>query len=142
MLPGRIPKLRFSLKNVFVLMLGIAIGFALNKWPVPHVSNIAPVWNVLGLNLSEEPRSTFDGSKTRYRGGMHVVSVQPNSAAAREGILPGDITVGIGKWETASATDVDYVIAHLNRSQTGKLKFYVLRGQNILYGHLDVVAAR
>jgi serine protease Do len=142
MLPGRIRKLSFSLKSLFVLMLGIAIGFALNKWPVPHVSNNAQVWNVLGPNLSEEPHGTFDGSKTRYRGGMHVDSVQSNSTAAKEGILPGDVIVSIGKWETASATDIEYVIARVNRSQMGKLKFYLLRGQNTLYGHLDVVAAR
>jgi len=133
-------RLRFSLKSLFILMLGIAIGFALDKWPVPHVSNTAP-GNVFGLQLSEEPSSTFVGSKARYRGGMHVDRVQPNSAAAKENILPGDIIVGIGKWETASAKDIDYVTSRLNRSQMGKLKFHVLRGQNILYSHLDVVAA-
>ena len=123
-------------------MLGIAIGFTLKNWPLPHLSTNMPVWNVLGLNLTEEPRSTFNSINTHYRGGMHVESVQPNSAAAKEGILPGDIIVGIGQWETASAKDIDYVIARVNRGQTGKVKFYVLRGQNMLYGHLDVVAAR
>ncbi len=32
MLFNRFPKLRFSLKSIFVLMLGIAIGFSLNLW--------------------------------------------------------------------------------------------------------------
>ena len=46
----------------------------------------ARVWDVFGLNLSEEPHTTFERRSTRYRGGMHVNSVRPNSPAAQEGI--------------------------------------------------------
>jgi serine protease Do len=97
-------------------------------------------WDVLGLNLSQEPRATFEHRSTRYRGGMHVDGVRPNSPAAQEGILPGDILVGMHKWETASTQDIQYIISRPNLVQMGKLKFYVLRGQNTLYGHLDVAA--
>jgi serine protease Do len=71
---------------------------------------------------------------------MHVDGVRPNSPAAQEGILPGDILVGMHKWETASSQDVQYIVSRPNLGQMGKLKFYVLRGQNTLYGHLDVAA--
>jgi serine protease Do len=98
------------------------------------------IWDVLGLNLSQEPRATFEHRSTRYRGGMHVDGVRPNSPAAQEGILPGDILVGMHKWETASPQDIQYIISRPNLVQLGKLKFYVLRGQNTLYGHLDVAA--
>jgi serine protease Do len=97
-------------------------------------------WDVLGLNLSQEPRGTFEHRSTRYRGGMHVDGVRPNSPAAQEGILPGDVLVGMHKWETASTQDIQYIISRPNLTQMGKLKFYVLRGQNTLYGHLDVAA--
>lgn len=100
----------------------------------------ARLWEVFGLNLSEEPRSTFDRRTTRYRGGMHVNTVRPNSPAAQEGILPGDILVGVHKWETASDQDIQYIVSRPNLEQLGKLKFYVLRGQNTLYGHLNVAA--
>src|SRR4051794_31044107 len=100
MSPARLRKLSFSLKSLFVLMLGIAIGFTLKNRPVPHLSTNTPISNILGLALSEEPRTTFNGSNARYRGGMHVESVEPNGPAAKEGILPGDIIVGIGQWET------------------------------------------
>jgi S1-C subfamily serine protease len=100
----------------------------------------AKVWEAIGLNLSQEPQTTFEHRSTRYRGGMHVDGVRPNSPAAQEGILPGDILVGMHKWETASAQDVQYIISQTKVSQSGKLKFYVLRGQNTLYGHLDVAA--
>jgi serine protease Do len=99
------------------------------------------VWDVLGLKLSEEPRSTFQRRSTRYRGGMHVEEVRPNSPAALEGIQPGDILVGMHKWETASEQDIQYIVSRPTLSQMGKLKFYVLRGQNTLYGHLNVAKA-
>ena len=62
------------------------------------------------------------------------------AAAAPHGILPGDILVGMHKWETASSQDVQYIVSRPNLGQMGKLKFYVLRGQNTLYGHLDVAS--
>jgi serine protease Do len=106
----------------------------------PTNSESSRTWDVLGLNLSQEPRATFEHRSTRYRGGMHVDGVRPNSPAAQEGILPGDILVGMHKWETASSQDIQYIISRPNLAQMGKLKFYVLRGQNTLYGHLDVAA--
>jgi serine protease Do len=44
------------------------------------------------------------------------------------------------RWETASTQDVQYIITRPNLADMGKLKFYVLRGQNTLYGHLNVTA--
>jgi serine protease Do len=98
------------------------------------------VWDLLGLDLSPEPRSTFDRRSTRYRGGMRVNGVRPNSPAAREGILPGDILVGMHKWETASDQDLQYIVSRPNLDQMGELKFYVLRGKTTLYGHINVAA--
>ncbi len=106
--------------------------------PPTLVGDAAQVWDILGLNLSPEPRSTFEHRSTRYRGGMHIDGVRPNSPAAEEGILPGDILVGMHKWETASPQDIEYIISRPNLAQLGNLKFYVLRGQNTLYGHLSV----
>lgn len=97
-------------------------------------------WEVFGLRLSEEPQSTFQRRNTRYRGGMRVESVRPNSPAALEGIQPGDILVGMHRWETASPQDIQYILSRPNFAEMGKIKFYVLRGQNTLYGHLNVAS--
>jgi serine protease Do len=98
------------------------------------------VWDVFGLRLSEEPHSTFQRRSTRYRGGMRVDAVRPNSPAALEGMQPGDILVGMHRWETSSEDDIKYIISRPNFADMGKIKFYVLRGQNTLYGHLNVAA--
>jgi len=96
------------------------------------------VWDILGLKLYEEPKNTFQRRSTKYRGGMHVAEVRPNSPAAQEGIMPGDILVGMHKWETASKQDVQYIVSQPVISQMGSLKFYVLRGKDTLYGHINV----
>ena len=44
-------------------------------------------------------------------------------------------------WETASAQDIDYIVTRPNLAEIGSMKFYVLRGKNMLYGHLDMAAA-
>ena len=71
---------------------------------------------------------------------MHVEEVRPDSPAANEGILPGDILVGMHTWETASAQDVQYIVTRPTLDQMGSMKFYVLRGQSTLFGHLNVAA--
>jgi serine protease Do len=103
-------------------------------------SDTADIWDTLGLRLTEEPRGTFQRRNSRYRGGMRVEAVRPKSPAALEGIMPGDILVGMHRWETASTQDIQYIITRPNLADMGKLKFYVLRGQNTLFGHLNVTA--
>jgi serine protease Do len=125
----------------------IVLDFSLAESKVtaarPAISEDASqVWELLGLQLTEEPRSTFQRRNSRYRGGMRVDNVRPNSPAAEEGILPGDILVGMHKWETSSEQDIQYIVSRPTLAQMGKLKFYVLRGQNTLYGHLSVAAKR
>jgi serine protease Do len=99
----------------------------------------AAVWNVFGLKLSEEPRSTFARRNTKYRGGMRVEDVRTDSPAARQGILAGDVLVGMHGWETASVQDIQYIVSRPELGEMGRMKFYLLRGQNTLYqGFLNV----
>jgi serine protease Do len=107
---------------------------------VASTNKPADAWSALGLRLTQEPRSTFQRRSTRYRGGMRVEAVRPDSPAAQEGIMAGDILVGMHRWETSSEEDIQYIVARPNLAEMGKLKFYVLRGQNTLYGHLNVAS--
>jgi serine protease Do len=125
----------------------LVLDLALAKQPAAAApQRIAPVnkpadaWTALGLRLTEEPTSTFKRRSTRYRGGMRVEAVRPDSPAAQEGIMAGDILVGMHRWETASEEDIQYIISRPNLADMGKIKFYVLRGQNTLYGHLNVAS--
>lgn len=104
-------------------------------------SNTKPkdaIWQVLGMQLKPEPRSTFSRRKTRYRGGMRIVRVRSNGPAAQQGIVAGDILVGMHRWETASEQDLRYIVSRSNNSSTGPMKFYLLRGDETLYGHISL----
>ncbi len=130
-------------RNGQTMMMDLALAESRATAIAPRIatsSDNEKVWDILGLKLYEEPRSTFQRRNTRYRGGMHVADVRPDSPAAQEGILPGDILVGMHKWETASDQDIKYIVSRPTLSQMGKLKFYVLRGESTLYGHINVAA--
>jgi S1-C subfamily serine protease len=105
-----------------------------------ELANCSKAWDVLGLELTEEPKSAFQKRSSRYRGGMRVVDVRSSSPAAEEGIRAGDILVGMHGWETASAQDIDYIVTRPNLAEIGSMKFYVLRGKSMLYGHLDLAS--
>jgi serine protease Do len=74
----------------------------------------------------------------RYRGGMKVMEVNPKGTAAQNGIRVGDILVGLHVWETINFDNINYVLDHRELPTFNPLKFYILRGQETLYGHLQV----
>ena len=100
-------------------------------------------WEALGLRLEQEPRDTFRSLKIPYRGGMRVVSVRPDSSAAKEGVRVGDVLVKMHRWTTASAKDIRIIVDHADSlAQVGKVKFYVVRGKDTFFGHLNVARSR
>jgi len=99
-------------------------------------------WNSLGLQLSRVDKPSAALARSRYRGGMRVVAVRPNSPAARNGIRRGDILVGLHIWETVNAENVSYVLEHPRFRTFNPLKFYILRGGETLFGHLRVNSVR
>jgi serine protease Do len=141
MFPTQLRKLRFGLRTVFVLIFGIAIGFAISKFSVPVSGNNSKALQLFGMNLSEEPSATFNRASIRYRGGMQVNSVRPHSPAAEQGIVPGDILVGLHHWETASNKGLSTLVSQPQIKRAGKIKFHILRGKDTLYGYLNVADA-
>jgi serine protease Do len=99
-------------------------------------------WEVLGLKLAAVSTDKLSAGQTRYRGGLRVTSVRPDSPAAKQGIQRGDILVGMHKWETISLDNVAYVLSRPDFAQLVPVKFYIVRGDETLYGHLTVAAQR
>ena len=95
-------------------------------------------WDVLGWNLIEEPKGDVPEAELalsrRHAGGGRAAR-QPGR---RRRHPPGDILVGMHGWETASAQDIDYIVTRPNLAEMGAMKFYVLRGKSMLYGHMNV----
>lgn len=95
-------------------------------------------WKTFGLRLAPLKSNEKSLVGPRYRGGLRVVGVRSKSGAAVNGIQKGDILVGLHIWETISFENVSYVVEHPQLNDFAPLKFYVLRGEETLWGHLPV----
>ncbi len=100
------------------------------------------IWEVLGMRLEPIAARQFRQNQSRYRGGLSVSEVKPDSAAARQGIRRGDVLVGMHVWETVSLDNVSYILNRPDFGEIEPLKFYILRGNETLYGHLPVSLQR
>jgi serine protease Do len=116
------------------LKLALVLGHA--SISERSVSELA--WDVFGIRLTPTASSTFRRISTRYRGGLKVIGVRPDSPAAQQGIRYGDILVGMHKWETVSMDNVAFILESDVVRANEPVKFYVLRGGETLFGHLQV----
>jgi serine protease Do len=108
----------------------------------PELEN-QPAWETLGVKLQTIPPDEFRKNReTRYRGGLTITAVRPNSPAASQGILPGDILVGMHIWETATIDNVAYILKRPDFAKLYPVKFFILRGDETLYGFFPATAAK
>ena len=118
------------------------LSLTLGGVPEKAVAADQPAWELLGVELKPIPADEFRKShQTRYRGGLTVTAVRPNSPAANQGITPGDILVGMHLWETVSLDNVAYILKRPDFATLSPLKFFILRGDETLYGFLPVAPA-
>jgi serine protease Do len=92
----------------------------------------------LGLKLQALNANQIREKKSRYRGGLTVTAVRQGSPAGEQGIRRGDILVGMHIWETVSLENVAYVLKQEQLTRDGPIKFYILRGNQTLYGHMRI----
>lgn len=111
------------------------LSFALTSRPQRKAS-AAELWTTLGLKLTTAPRNRLGSHQGRYRGGLRVVEVRNGSLAAKNGIRVSDVLLGIHKWETVSIDNLTYILTSPDFIDGPDLKFYLLRNQQILFGHL------
>jgi serine protease Do len=98
-------------------------------------------WESLGMILNKAPRSALRVANVPYQGGMAVVAVRPGSSAAEQGIREGDILVKMHRWKTDSEQDIRYIVDRANAlSRSGEVKFYIVRGKDTFFGHLEVAS--
>ena len=95
-------------------------------------------WKLLGIRISKLPDSQKHMINSRYEGGMLIDEVRPQSPAALNGMRKGDILVGLHIWETVNLSNISYVLSNSKLPSFSPLKFYILRKNETLYGHLPL----
>jgi serine protease Do len=116
----------------------IKTKLALVASPRTRAGSVDHSWDVIGLKLSPMPVKQFREMQSRYRGGLAVLAVRPESPAARQGIRRGDVLVGMHVWETVTIENVNYILNRPDFTSIDPVKFYILRGNETLYGHMTV----
>lgn len=99
-------------------------------------------WNTFGMQLAEIPERDFRSSSEQFKGGLRIVTVRAGSPAAQQGVRSGDVLVGLHKWETASSSDLSYILKQDDVVGQRSVKFYILRGDETLFGHLPATRLR
>ncbi|MHC4176997.1 MAG: trypsin-like peptidase domain-containing protein [Planctomycetota bacterium] len=120
----------------------VEVPLTLARMPARAKPRADLAWEVLGLELEPIPGRQFRARhRTSYRGGLSVTAVRSGSAAAKQGIRAGDVLVGMHIWETVSVENVSYVLKRPDFSKLTPLRFFILRGNQTLYGYLPISIA-
>lgn len=88
---------------------------------------VQEAWEKLGIKLTSVSRQALKSVGEDYAGGLKVVEVRPGSPAASEDIIPGDIIVGILRWQTPNIQALQWVLKSEEFNSAASAKFYVVR---------------
>ena len=101
-------------------------------------------WSTIGVQAKPVPDSTMrrlnSRMRTRYRGGLYVTAVRTGSAAEQQGIIAGDVLLGIHGWQTSSMKDLAGILEHPDIKEGPRAKFYLVRREQTLFGHMELAA--
>ena len=96
-------------------------------------------WTKLGVHLAAIPADYVTRINRQLHGGMEIVSVRNDGAAAKAGLKKGDILVGLHQWETLSMDNVTYVLSHPDLTTFNPMSFFILRGGQVRRGNLPAI---
>jgi serine protease Do len=96
-------------------------------------------WKKLGIRLQTVNAELVSRANPQLHGGLAVVELTNEGAAAKAGIQKGDILVGLDKWETLNLENVSYVLTHPDLAGLNPLRFYIIRSGQVHRGWLQHV---
>ena len=106
---------------------------------VQPASTVDLAWTKLGVQLTPVPADYVTRVNRQLHGGMEIVSLRADGAAAKAGLKKGDILVGLQQWETLSQDNVTYVLTRPDLASFNPLSFFILRGGQVRRGNLPPI---
>ncbi|MDA8743132.1 trypsin-like peptidase domain-containing protein [Rubripirellula amarantea] len=104
----------------------------------------AAAWTMLGIQAKPVAESTMRRlnarMRTKYTGGLYIQAVRPGSAADQQGIVPGDVLLGIHGFETTTMAGLGSILELPEIKRGPKARFYLVRREQTLYGHMQIAA--
>jgi serine protease Do len=99
-----------------------------------------PAWNQLGISVAQVGPNVLNRISSKYSRGLKIESVRPGSPAQEEGIQPGDILVAIHTWRTESLDNLDYILNRPEIVNGEHVRFFILRGNDPLWGQIRMAS--
>lgn len=104
---------------------------------------IQRIWNVIGIQVEPLSAASMRQLNSRmggkpYNGGMKVIRVRAGSPAESYEIRPGDVLVGLHKYETTSLNDLDMILKSPDFKTTPQTNFYIVRRFQTLEGKIRI----
>jgi serine protease Do len=97
-------------------------------------------WRLLGVRLGGVPQDRTGSIPSKYRGGLLVTEVRPQSPAFANGIRKDDILVGLWGFETLSYENIHWILNQPTPTGKDAQQYFVIRGQQTLFGSIQPVA--
>lgn len=101
-------------------------------------------WQVIGVAVRPAgdafTRRMNNQLQTNYRGGLTITEVRAGSPADQQGLRSGDVLLGIHSWQTSSLGDLAEILQQPEIRQGPNAKFYIVRRDQTLYGHMQLAA--
>jgi serine protease Do len=104
---------------------------------VPSANDLA--WRKLGIRLQTVSGEVVSRTNQQLHGGLAVVEIRGDGAAAKAGIQKGDILVGLHQWETLSLDNVVFVLTNPDLASFNPLRFYIIRNGQVHRGWMQQV---
>ncbi len=95
-------------------------------------------WSSIGLRVKPAVAEMVRKRNADYQGGLTILSVRDGSPAQKQGIRPGDVLLGLHKWETVSLNNLAYIFGNEEFHREQPVKFYILRDRETLFGMISI----
>ncbi len=101
-------------------------------------------WTMIGVKANTVPDTTMkrlnSRMRTKYRGGLLITAVRPGSAADQQGIVAGDVLLGIHGFETTTLSGLASILEHPELQRGPRAKFYLVRREETLFGYMRLAS--
>lgn len=94
-------------------------------------------WEQIGIRVVQVGAASVRNNSDKYKGGLKVTAVRPQSLAAQQKIQVGDILVGAIGWKTPTVEDLNWVLNRDEFKRGPTVNLYIVRGSEEWIGTLN-----
>ncbi len=105
---------------------------------VSAATSVDAAYNLIGLRLELADAAKVRAIDAKYKGGLKVVAVRPNSPAFNAQVKAGDVLVGLLEWQTPNWEDLAYILNSTELKDGTSPKFHIMRGRELFWGNFDI----